>query len=77
MTTPWEPGIRVRTPAGDIGIVVVTSFRSHTYSYPGETCIETVDVLIGATGQVVTYRADRLQPLINPGSRQFDPQIND
>jgi hypothetical protein len=65
-TTAWEPGTCVRTPAGEIGIVVVTSYRSHIYSYPGEPRINIVDVLIGDTGQVLTYRADRLRP-VEPG----------
>jgi len=64
---PWEPGARVQTPAGETGIVVVTSYRSHIYSHPGESCIATVDVLVGDTGQVITYRADRLRPLVEPG----------
>jgi hypothetical protein len=63
MTTAWEPGTRVRTPAGEIGIVVVTSYRSHIYCHPGEPRILTVDVLIGDSGQVLTYRADRLRPM--------------
>jgi hypothetical protein len=57
----------VHTPAGEIGIVVVTSYRSQIYSYPGEPCIYIVDVLIGDTGQVLTYRADRLRPVVAPG----------
>jgi len=67
VTTSWEAGTRVRTPVGDIGVVVVTSYRSHLYSHPGEPCIATVDVLVEDTGQVLTYRADRLRPLAVPG----------
>ena len=66
MTTPWEAGTRVQTPAGEIGIVVVTSYRSHIYSHPGESCIETADVLVVDTGQVITCRADRLRPVVEP-----------
>ena len=65
-TMTWEPGTCVHTPAGEIGIVVVTSYRSHLYSHPGDPCINTVDVLIGNTGQVLTYRADRLRPGVSP-----------
>jgi len=65
-TMTWEPGTCVHTPAGEIGIVVVTSYRSHLYSHPGDPCINTVDVLIGDTGQVLTYRADRLRPGVSP-----------
>ena len=64
MTTQWEPGTRVETATGETGIVVVTSYRSHIYSHPGEPCIAAVDVLIGDTGQIITYRADRLRPLV-------------
>jgi hypothetical protein len=63
MITALEPGTRVCTPAGEIGIVVVTSYRSHIYCHPDEPRILTVDVLIGETGQVLTYRADRLRPV--------------
>jgi hypothetical protein len=68
MTAAWEPGTRVQTPAGETGIVVVTSYRSHIYTHPGETCIATVDVLVADTGQVLTYRVDRLRPMVDPGS---------
>ena len=67
MTTSLEPGTRVRTPAGELGIVVTTSYRSHIYSHPGNACIATVDVLIDDTGQVLTYQADRLRSLPVPG----------
>ena len=67
MTTMRDPGTRVQTPAGEVGVVVVTSYRSHLYSHPGEPCIATVDVLVEDTGQVLTYRADRLRPLAVPG----------
>ena len=64
----WEPGTRVQTPPGDIGIVVVTSYRSQIYSQPGEPCINTVDVLVDDTGQVLTYRADRIRSLVDPAA---------
>ena len=66
MTTMRDPGTRVQTPAGDVGVVVVTSYQSHLYSHPGDPCIATVDVLIDTTGQVLTYRADRLRVLVTP-----------
>jgi hypothetical protein len=66
-TTAWEAGTRVRTPTGEIGTVVVTSYRSHLYSHPGDPCINTVDVLVGDTGQVLTFRADRLRPVGRQG----------
>ena len=70
MAALWEPGMCVRTPTGETGIVVVTSYRSHIYSHPGEPCIAAVDVLVAETGQVLTYRADRLRALLEPGGRQ-------
>ena len=64
MTERWEQGTRVQTPDGSIGTVVITSYRSNIFSHPGEVYIPTVDVLFDDTGQVITYRADKLQPIV-------------
>lgn len=46
--------------------MLVTSYRSHIYTHPGESCIATANVLISGSGQIITYRADRLRPLVEP-----------
>ena len=62
------PGCKRRP--GTSGFVVVTSYQSHIYSHPGEPCTTTVDVMMDDTGQVLTYRADRLRPLVDPAASQ-------
>ena len=64
MTGALVAGTRVQAPGGELGIVVVTSYRSNIFFHPGEPVIATVDVLFDGTGQVITYRSDRLRQLV-------------